>query len=395
MSILRFFLLALAMSGVSIALASCESKQKGSHPAPSTTLASVQSVKAVRVVSQMLDMTLRLPAELEPYEAVAIYPKVTGFVQWIGVDRGSRVSAEQLIMRLEAPEVSAQTAEAQAKLQSTASQLTATEAKLAADQSMYRNLKEASRTPGVVAGNDLMLAEKAAEEDRAQVGAARENVAAAEQALQSLREVQAYLSVKAPFDGVVTERNVHPGALVGPSGSSGTSGPMLRIETLSKLRLIVPVPEKYVAEIPQGATVHFSAPPFPGQTFSGTVARIAHDVDVRTRTMPIELDVMNPSGALSPGTFCDVLWPVRRAHATLFVPASAIARTLQRVFVVRIRNGRTEWADVKTGESSGDQTEIFGNLHAGDLVAARGTDELKPGTLVQIQAVSSKTQKES
>lgn len=357
---------------MSILSVSCSPGESSSRASANNTAASVPTIDAAKVVSQKLNITTRLPGELRPYQAVAIYPKVTGFVKWIGVDRGSRVKTGQLMVRLEAPELLAQTAETQAKVQSAGSQLAAAEAKLAADANTYENLKAASATPGVVAGNDLILAEKSAQADRAQVKAIQENVNAARQALQSITEVQGYLSVKAPFDGVVTERNVHPGALVGPAVASGTAIPMVRVETLSRLRLIVPVPENYVAGIPEGTKVGFTVPSFPGQTFAGKVARISHEVDVQTRTMPVELDVMNSSGGLAPGTFCEVLWPVQRPEATLFVPSSAIACTLQRIFVVRIRNGQADWTDVKTGANSGNLTEVFGDLREGDFVATRG-----------------------
>jgi len=336
----------------------------------------------VKVLQQKLNITVHLPGELAPYEVVAIYPKVTGFVKWIGVDRGSHVKAGELIARLEAPELIAQRAEAQAKLQSAESQLATAGAKLAADESTFQKLKVASATPGVVAGNDLVATEKAAEADRAQVRALHENVEAAKQSLQSITEIEAYLQIHAPFDGVVTERNVHPGALVGPAGGPGASAPMMRLETLSRLRLVVPVPENYAAGIPEGTQVSFTVPAFPGETFHGTVARISHAVEAKTRTMPVELDVNNAPGRLDPGTFSDVLWPVSRPEPTLFVPSTAVATTLERVFLVRIRNGETQWVEVKTGATSGDLTEVFGNLKPGDEVALRGTDELRPGTRV-------------
>jgi len=198
------------------------------------------------------------------------------------------------------------------------------------------------------------------------------------------------LQVKAPFDGVVTERNVHPGALVGPAGAPGSAVPMLRIETLSRLRVVVPVPQTYTAGVPKGTKVEFSVPAYPGRTFSGTIARIAHSVDEKTRTMPVELEAANVKGELSPGTFSDVLWPVRRSYPTLFVPTSAVANTLERVFVVRIRDGKSEWVDVKGGATADKMTEVFGDLHEGDMVAVRGTDELRPGTSVSPQQDSVK-----
>jgi len=165
---------------------------------------------------------------------------------------------------------------------------------------------------------------------------------------------------------------------------------MLRIETLFRLRVVVPVPETYAAGVPEGTKVEFTVPAFPGRTFGGKIARIAHSVDVKTRTMPVELEVANVKGELSPGTFSDVLWPVRRSYSTLFVPTSSVANTLERVFVVRINAGKSEWVDVKTGATLDKMIEVFGDLHDGDIVAVRGSDELRPGTSVSAQQAPGK-----
>ena len=164
---------------------------------------------------------------------------------------------------------------------------------------------------------------------------------------------------------------------------------MLRVEETSRLRLVVPVPEKYVAGMKEGTTVQFSVPAFPNQGFSGKVARIAHSVDVKTRTMPVELDVTNKDGRLASGMFPEVLWPVNRTEPTLFVPTTAVARTTESVFVVRVRDGNVEWVIVQTGETDGKLTEVFGDLRAGEAVATRGTDELRSGTRVTAKEAAS------
>ena len=104
---------------------------------------------------------------------------------------------------------------------------------------------------------------------------------------------------------------------------------------------------------------------------------------MKTRTMAIELEVPNKDGRLSPGAFCQVRWPVRRPGLSLLVPAASIASTTDRMFVIRVRNGQTEWVDVKTGLPSGSLVEVFGDLRAGDTIAAHGTDEIRPGAAVQ------------
>jgi len=344
-----------------------------------------QTVEVVKVVEQPLNVTLSLPGELTPYQTVALYSRVTGFVKTIAVDRGSRVRAGQQLATLEAPELVAQKSEAQSKLQGAVAQLSAIRAKADASASTYEKLKAASATPGVVAGNDVVLAQKAVEADKSQIAAAEQNVEAARQALKSVSDMEGYLRITAPFSGVVTERNVHPGALVGPTGGPGTATPIVRIVESNRLRLVIPVPEAYTAGVTTGTSLTFTVAAYPGQAFAGSVSRISQSVDVATRTMAVELDVNNADGRLAPGTFCQVTWPVRRTKPSLLVPNGSVASTTGRTFVIRVRSGRTEWVDVKTGLTSGPLVEVFGDLMPGDEIAARGTDELKPGVSVQVK----------
>ena len=349
-------------------------------------------VETVQVVSRQLNMEIKLPGELDPYEEVRVFPRVSGFVKWIGVDRGSVVKKGQLIATLTAPEIVAQKAEAQAKLLSAENQRIAGEAKLAADESTYERLKAAAKTPGVISDEELETAEKAAEADRARVVALHNTAEAARANLRSAAEMEGYLRITAPFDGVVTKRNVHPGALVGPGGGSGTQPSMLRIEEVAHLRLVVAIPEIYVGGIEKGAKVSFTVPAFPGRTFTGTVARIADSMDASTRTMPVEMDVWNPTGELHSGMFPEVHWPVRRAEPTLFVPESAVGRSMDQSYVVRIRDGRAEQVNVKTGGTVGNLTEVFGSLSAGDAVALHASDDLRPGMAVEAHLHAGPTQ---
>jgi len=345
--------------------------------------AAAPTVNVVTVKSKTLDTKIALPAQLAPYEVVDVYPKVTGFIDRLSVDRGSRVRAGEIIVQLSAPELLAQRSQAAAAVEKSQSELAASKAKLASDQATYAHLEDASKTPGAVAGNDLLVAEQTVAADKAQVEAAGNGVHAAEESLKSVRELESYLTIRAPFDGIVTERNLHPGALVGPSSGASGSQPIVQIESLHRLRLVVPVPEAYAAGVRSGQQVSFTVPEFPGENFRAPVARISSDLDVKTRTMPVELEVRNHNERLTPGSFATVEWPIERSYPTLFVPATAVATDLQRTFVVRISSGKADWVDVKTGVSSGATIEVFGDLHAGDQIASRGTDELKPGTAVQ------------
>src|SRR5208337_3891294 len=331
--------------GACLLSAGCSHDRSGATAAagPSAGTAPPPEVEVTRVVSQKLNTTVKLPAQLTAYEVVDVYPKVTGFVKWIKVDRGSHVRSGEQIAQLEAPEVVAQRAEAESKFQSAESQFSAAQAKLAADD---------------------------------------QSAKAAQEALRAVSQLEAYLSITAPFEGQVTNRYVHPGALVGPGGGPGAMTPIVQIQTLTRHRLVAPVPEYDAAGIPEGTEVSFTVPAFPGRIFQAPIARISGAVDMKTRTMPVELDVQDPKAELAPGTFCEVAWPVRRAYITLFVPTTAVGSDLERAFVIRVRNNRAEWVDVKTGATSGNLIEVFGDLREGDLVALRGTDELRPDTRV-------------
>ncbi len=363
-----------------LSVAACSRQEAPAAQAP-TTATGPMTIDIARVVEQPLDVQLSLPGELVAYESVAVHPRVSGFVKTVSVDRGSVVRQGDLLVTLDAPEVVAQRAEAQSKRQAAEAQLAAARAKADADAATFDRLTAASATPGVVAGNDVAIAGKAAEASRSHVVAAEQQVEAARQAAQAFQELEGYLRVIAPFAGVVTERNVHPGALVGPTG--GDSAPMVRVVDQRRLRLVVPVPEAYTASLTRGASIPFKVTAFPGATFTGTVARIARSVDVATRTMAVELEVDNADGRLAPGTFCQVRWPVRRTGPSLFVPTASVASTTDRTFVVRVRGGKAEWIDVTTGLTAGPLIEVFGDLAPGDEVAGRGTDELRPGTEVR------------
>jgi membrane fusion protein, multidrug efflux system len=345
---------------------------------------STPSLETTKVVAQALEKTITIPGDLSPYQGVNMNARVQGFVESVAVDRGSFVKRGQLLGKLSAPELRSQRLEAEAKLQAVHAQQAESQAKMVSAQSTYDRLKAASATPGVVAGNDLEIAERGFEAARAQVDALKSSGAAAEAAAKAVGEMEAYLNLTAPFDGVITERNVHPGSLVGPS-----TGALLRIEQVTRLRLTVPVPEAYVGTIMKGMKVDFRVSAFPDQTFQGVIARPAHTLDMKTRSMLVELDVNNPKQTLAPGMFAEVQWPVSRAQASLFVPTTAVVRTSERQFVVRLRNGVAEWVDVRRGEVNGNVIEVFGDLREGDVVVRRGNDEIRPGTKVTATAAKS------
>ena len=340
----------LGILSVALALGCDVETSKPATPTQAPAAPGTPTVLVARVASQKLSKPLRLPGELGAYRNVALYAKVQGFVEKIDVDRGSEVKRGELLAQLSAPEFEAQKSEA--------------EAKLAANLATAKRLEEAAKTPGVVAGNEVEIAQKQVEADRARIKVYAQN--------------EEYLKIAAPFDGVITERNVHEGSIVGPSAAQ----PIVRIQEIARLRLTAYVPESAVGGIAVGQKLKFTVPAYPGESFTGMVARVAHSLDSKMRTMPVELDVENRDKRLSPGMFAEIHWEVTRPEPSLFVPASAVVTTTERKFVIRVKEGETEWVDVRVGQPVGALVEVFGNLSAGDLVSQRGTDELREKTRV-------------
>ena len=341
-----------------------------------------QTTDLAPVVAKTVSRTVDLPGEFQPFLSVSIHAKVRGYVERVLVDRGSEVKQGQLLAELTAPEMKAEIAEAESKVEATESDRLQAEAQLAAARSTADRLKKAAETPGAVSGNEVIQAQKQVEAAEAAVRSRQQANQAAKALVRAQEDLESYLRITAPFDGVVTDRLVHPGALVGPS-----SDPVLLvIQQVSRLRLVVAVPEEDIGGIVKGTRVDFRVPAYPERTYEGSLARIAHALDPKTRTMAVELDVTNRDASLSPGMYPAVKWPVRRSQPALYVPKTSVVTTTERTFVVRNRNGRAEWVDVKKGSPEGDLMEVAGNLHAGDLVVRRATDEIRQGTPIQASA---------
>ena len=339
-----------------ILLCSCSEGARPSTP-PTESPGGPPRVEVSPVVEQRLDTTVRLQGELSGYESVGLHSRVQGYVEEVLVDRGSVVKKGQTLVRLSAPDMIAHRAEAESQAQ--------------ADASTFESLKGAATTPGAVAKHDIEIAE-------AKLAASRSHV-------EALRALESYLVVRAPFEGVISERNVHPGALVGPP-AGGSVPPLLRIDQVSRLRLTVAVPEANVGDVAPGGRAEFTVSAWPGEHFSGTISRIAHVIESKTRTMPVEIDVSNGDSRLAAGMFADVLWPVRRATPSLWIPATAIVQTTERTYVDRVRGGVVEIVSVRRGVALGNRLEVFGPLNKDDVVIVRGSEELRDGTRVVTQS---------
>ncbi len=343
-----------------------------------SAIAFPQSTGLVAVISRPVSRTVDLPGEFQPYRSVEIHAKIRGYLDRVLVDRGSTVKRGQLLAQLSAPEMQAQIVVAEARVRATESDRAQAESQLAALQSTSGRLKKAAETPGAIAGNELIQAQSQVDAAQALVQSKKQATAAAQAEVRAQKDLEGYLRVTAPFDGMVTERLLHPGALVG----TASDPVLLVIQEISRLRLVVAVPETDVAGIVSGGKVEFHVPAYPNRAYSGTVARSSHSIDPKTRTMAVELDVFNRDGSLSPGMYPSVKWPVRGARASLLVPKTSVVTTTERTFVIRNRGGRAEWVNVAKGALDGDLTEVSGPLQPGDMIVKRATDELRDGSAI-------------
>jgi membrane fusion protein (multidrug efflux system) len=314
------------------------------------------------VSEKALSSSANLPGQLVPFNEVNLFPKVNGFVKQLFVDRGSVVKKGQLLMTLEAPEMESQ-------LQAANSRYTQSQENAEASKEKYERLKEAAKEPGSVSPLDLDNANSKMKADLAMAQSEHSNV-------DAVRTMQGYLRIYAPFDGMIVQRNVSPGALVAPGKE--TDQPMLIIQDINKMRLTVYIPEDYVDKVDLNQPVTFTFNAMPGQAHTAKISRSANALG-SMRQEAIEIDVANKSGQLKPGMYAEVKIPMVSGAKSLLVPNSAIVRSTEKEYVVTVRNGKANLVNIKEGLTSNDSTEVFGNLKPNDKILLHASDEIKQG----------------
>jgi len=315
-----------------------------------------------------LTTDLQIPGELVSYQKTDIYAKVNSFVQKVLVDVGSQVKKGTLLAVMEAPEISSQISAAYSRWKSQ-------QATYDASRAFYKRLLETSKTPGTVASNDLEQAEARANSDYAQLTAAKANY-------DEMQVTQSYLTIRAPFDGVITARNINPGAYVGPSGS-GDALPMLTLQQQDHMRLVIFIPEGYTSLLHVGDTLQFTTSSLQGQVFSGKIARRAGALDQKLRTERVEMDVY-PKGnnkALLPGMTVEVNMPLPTNSASFVVPKTSVINSDAGIRLVHIKGGKFHYEPVTLGKSDEKRIQVFGNLHVNDTIVLNSSEEQREGEL--------------
>jgi RND family efflux transporter MFP subunit len=357
---------AIKMSGAVILAAWLTGCTNG-RTAPSATAGQSSSIGLTSIARGALAQEVKLPAQLAAFEEVSIFPKINGYVKDVWVDVGSAVHKGQLLMELEAPELLQATTQArerfaQAKLNATIS------------GENYRRMALAAETPGAVSPMNLASLKAKADADSTVSNAEKAN-------WQMQQAILGYLRVTAPFDGVITERNVHPGALVSAEGKEAR--PMLELRQVSHLRLQVDIPEGIAAGLADKDTVRFYLSAYPGRKMTGHIARRSDLVNSQYRAERMELDVDNRDGRLAPGMYADVVVNSRGNAGAFVVPRSSVITSTERKYVIVVRNGKTVKVDVATGNETPDSIEITGDLQPGESIVTRASDEMQEGLTVR------------
>ncbi|MCW3091509.1 MAG: efflux transporter, family, subunit [Ferruginibacter sp.] len=312
-----------------------------------------------------LSTSLQIPGELIAFQQVDLYAKVNSFVKELNVDVGSIVTKGQVLSVMEAPEISSQQSAAASRLQSM-------EALYIASKANYERLLNTSKTPGTISPNDLDIALARQKSDYAQLQSAKAS-------LQEMTDNRSYLTIRAPFSGVITSRNVSAGAYVGPSGK-GSELPLFTLQEQEKLRLVVAIPEAYSVFLNQKSEVSFTLKSLPGEIFKATIQRLAGALDNRLRSQRIEMDVRNTGHKLLPGMVAEVLIPLPAKDSSFVVPKTALVNSNESIYVIKVINGRAKKETVKKGREEDDEVEIYGNLTPGDTLVKSATEEIKEGT---------------
>jgi RND family efflux transporter MFP subunit len=357
-------LLVLA-AGVSLSARAARSRAL----ARDTARALVPTVAVVRPTGTRSEPELVLPCTLAAYEESPIFARTSGYlVRWYR-DIGSRVARGERLARIDTPELDQELNQARAARRQVAAQ--ADLARITAErwQDLFRQ-KAVS-----------------AQETDQQVSAYRQaqaNLAAAEANVRRLEQLEGFKEVYAPWSGVLTRRNVDPGALINAGAGGQELFDLARVDTL---RAAINVPEAYAPVVQVGAKATITLQEYPGETFAGTVARTAEAIDPGTRTLLTQVEVPNPDRRLLPGSFGQVHFAVRSGPGRVTVPVNALLFRAEgaRVAVVG-PGGRVALRPVDIGRDYGTDLEVLGGLSAEDQVVVNPPDSLEDGQRVNLAA---------
>ena len=353
---------------ISVILGACGASEKKEEEKKSAAVTELPATSAFILQKGKLSSSIQMPGELIPFQQVDLYARVNGFVKKLYADVGTEVKAGQLLAVMEAPELGSQLAGAESRLK-------AQEAIYTASKANYDRLLETSKTPGTISPNDIDQANARRNADYAQWQSAKS-------AYKEIADNRNYLEIRAPFSGVVSTRNVNTGAIAGPAGK-GSELPMFVLQDQRKLRLAVLVPESATGYISSKTIISFTVRGLPNEKFSAQVKRSSGSLDTRLRSERIEMDIINNDKKLLPGMIAEVVIPTNARDSGFIVPKTAIVNSTERIFVIKVSNGKASWVDVKNGRDADGKVEVYGPLTPGDTLVTTASEERRNGSEVK------------
>jgi RND family efflux transporter MFP subunit len=368
--------------------------------------ANITVAAVVSVERRALGNTLAIAGEFKPFQDVEVHAKVAGYIRNINVDVGDHVKAGQVLAVLEVPELAAELSGADAAVRRSEEEIHRAQSDVNRAQSAhtaahsgYARLKQASDArSGLVAQQEIDDSQAKDLESEAQVSSAQAQLSAARQQLEVAQAnqkqyyaLESYSRITAPFAGVITARLADTGALIqgGTSASSG-AGPVVRLAEVSKLRLVLPIPESAAAQIHLGDPVKARIQAL-NQDFQGKISRFSDSLDRQTRTMETEIDFANKDGRLIPGMYAETTLSLAKNANELCVPLEAVARNNNEATVLIVnKNNEIEERKIKLGFEGESYVQVLGGVAEGDRVVIGSRSQFHPGQKVQPKDVSDK-----
>jgi RND family efflux transporter MFP subunit len=331
-------------------------------------VAAVASVNVIYPAPSTLSSEIALPGNTQAFTDTPIYARTSGYLKSWNFDIGAHVRKGQLMAQIETPELDQQLQVAQADLKSSQANLDLADVTSA----RYQNLLKTNS----VSKQETDVAMSDATAKRAAVDASMANV-------RRLEQLQSFEKVYAPFDGIVTARNIDIGGLI-QAGENTTPKELFHLAAIGKIRVFVAVPEAYSAAIKDGGKASLTLDEYPGRQFVGTIARNSNAIDLVSRTLNVEVDIDNPKGELLPGAYVFVHFKVPEHAASLMIPSNTLLFRAEGLRVGVVRNDRAELVPVQIGKDEGANVEIASGLTTSDAVILNPSDSLASGQKVQI-----------
>jgi RND family efflux transporter MFP subunit len=339
----------------------------------------VPSLRVATIKPSPGSASVTLPGTTAAFAAANIYARATGYIARRNVDIGDHVKAGALLAQLAVPEIDDQISQNQATLDQLRSALDQAEASRRLAQVTWGRDEPLVRD-GWVTLQQRDVDVQTLKQREAAVAVAQHNVAAQENLLKQLNQNRDYASVLAPFDGVITQRNVDVGSLVQGNATSGTF--MFEIMQENVIRVRVYVPQDAAFGVKPGIAAIVRVPELPDREFPGAVTRIADALQPGTRTLLTEIDIPNPDGALASGIYCTAELRIRRKTPSLSVPADAIIFNRDGIQVAVVNDGKVEIRKVGVTRDLGTSVEVDAGLKAGDQVILNPPVNLADGNKV-------------